>query len=154
MKKKVYAVLIALILTQGFSVAPVVYADRGRGRGGDDGHHRGYYKNYRYYPSDYYNYREIYYYPGKTYYRYYDVVPAKTYYYQYEKDSAYLNPSYLSITSIANMCSQGIPEDVIIEEIQRTGSAYKLSLETIDYLRRNGAGERLINFMLEYRVKK
>lgn len=153
MKKKVYPILIALMLMQGFNIVPGVYADRGRG-GGDDDHHRSYYKNYRYYPSDYYNYRKIYYYPQRRYYQYYDVLPTKIYYYQYEKDTAYSNPSYLPITSIANMCSQGIPEDVIIEEIQRTGSVYKLSSETIEYLRQNGAGDRLINYMLENRVKK
>ncbi|MFA4993521.1 MAG: hypothetical protein WC571_06100 [Candidatus Omnitrophota bacterium] len=151
MRKNIYLALVTLILAQGFNTAPYAYADRGRG--GDDGHHRSYYKNYRYYPSDYYNYRKIYYYPKKRYYHYYDVLPAKIYYYQYEKEFAYSNPSYLPITSVANMCSQGIPEDVIIEEIQRTGSVYKLSSETITYLRQNGASDRLINFMLEERVK-
>lgn len=154
MRIKIHLILLALILTQGFIAVSGAYADRGRGR--DDGSHRrrSHYKHYRYYPRDYYYYRRIYYYPNRIYYRYYDLVPAKIYYYQYEKDSAYANPAYLPITSIANMCSQGIPEEVIIEEIKRSGSVYKLSSETILYLKQNGAQDRLINFMLENRVNK
>lgn len=149
MKIKLPAILLALILIQGSLAASGAYADRGRGRDSDGSrHHRSYYKSYRYYPQDYYNYRKIYYYPKRIYYHYYDIVPAKIYYYRYERDTAYSNSSYLPITSIANMCSQGIPEEVIIDEIKRTGSTYKLTSESIEYLRQNGAGDGLINFML------
>lgn len=154
MRIKIHLILIALILMQGFIAVSGASADRGRGRDDRSHHRRSHYRHYRYYPQDYYYYKRFYYYPKRIYYHYYDLVPARIYYYQYEKDTAYSNPAYLPITSIANMCSQGIPEEVIIEEIKRSGSVYKLSSETILYLKQNGAQDRLINFMLENRVSK
>lgn len=117
----------------------------------DSGYHRRrrFFKYYRFYPHDYYYQKKIYYFPFKRYYYYYDVYPEKIYYYGQEKDRYAANPNYLSITSIANMASQGVPDDVIIEEIKRTGSVYELTSEIITYLKQNGVGDRVIDVMLE-----
>ena len=134
---------LLILLTQS------VYADGGRGR--DDGYHHNrndYYRYPRYYPRDYYYYRTIYFYPSRRYYYYYDVYPAKISYYGYEKTYGVNNPDYLPITSIANMASQGVPDSVIISEIERTKSKYKLATDTINYLRQNGASNAVIDYML------
>jgi len=134
----VFALLV--LLTQS------AYAD------GDGGYHRSRHDHYRYrryYPRDYYYYRKIYFYPGRRYYYYYDLYPANVTYYGYEKTYGAGNPDYLPITSIANMASQGVPDSVIISEIERTKSKYKLDTETINYLRQNGAGDAVIDYMLK-----
>jgi hypothetical protein len=135
--------VLLMLLTQS------VYAD---GRGGrDGGYHRSrndYYSHPRYYPRDYYYYRTIYSYPSRRYYYYYDVYPARISYYGYEKTYGADNSDYLSITSIANMASQGVPVSVIISEIERTKSRYKLDMDTIAYLRQNGASDAVIDYML------
>ncbi len=58
------------------------------------------------------------------------------------------NPSYLPLTRIAEMGSQGTPDSVIIDEIQRTRSTYSLDSETITYLKQNKVSDRVIDYML------
>jgi uncharacterized protein YcfJ len=58
------------------------------------------------------------------------------------------NQNYLSITAIADMAGRGVPDDVIIEEIRRTGSSYRLTSETITYLKKSNVSDRVINYML------
>ena len=58
------------------------------------------------------------------------------------------NPYHMTIVEIAQMTKDGVPDDVIIGEIQRTGSVYVLTSETISYLKKNNASDRLINYML------
>jgi len=58
------------------------------------------------------------------------------------------NPSHLGILEIVDMASQGVPDDVIIDEIRRTDSEYDLSPETIDYLKDNGVSDKVIDEML------
>ena len=58
------------------------------------------------------------------------------------------NPSYLPITNIVDMASKGVPDDVIIGEIQRTHSSYHLTSEVITYLKQNRVSDRVINYML------
>ncbi|MEW6101721.1 MAG: hypothetical protein AB1481_05445 [Candidatus Omnitrophota bacterium] len=127
-------------------------SDHGDGHDDDDDRHHGghhkHYRYYRYYPGDYYYYRKIYYPPYKKYYYYYDIYPEKLYYYESERAIPPYNPAYLPIMSIANMASQGVPDDVIIEEIKRTHSVYKLSSETITYLKQNNVSDRVIDFMI------
>ncbi len=132
--------------------AQSTYADGGHDRGRDDDNHRsqgGYYRHTRYYPKDYYYYNKIYFYPKRQYYYYYDVYPEKIYYYNWEKTPSVNNPSYLPVTSIVNMASQGVPESVIISEIERTKSRYKLDSETITYLKQNGVSDAVIDYMLK-----
>ncbi len=57
------------------------------------------------------------------------------------------NPSYLSLVKIAEMASDGVPDDVIIDEIKKTGSVYVLDAETIDYLKDNGVSDVVIDYM-------
>ena len=139
-------VTISLILAQCFVLGQSAYANGGSGRG--RGSHRSYYKSYHYYPKDLYYHHKVYYYPQRKYYYYYDLYPQKRYYYEAEREYVPANPQYLSIVSVANMAAQGVPDEVIIAEIQRTNSSYRLSSETIEYLRQNGASDELINFML------
>ncbi len=58
------------------------------------------------------------------------------------------NPSHLGILEIVDMASQGLPDDVIIDEIRRTNSEYDLSSETIAYLKDNGVSDKVIDEML------
>ena len=142
------AVLVLLTLSM-----PPVYANGhgGRGRDGGSRSRHSYYRYPRYYPKDYFYYRKIYFYPSRRYYHYYDVYPAKVYYYGQERDYGAVNPDYLPITSIANMASQGVPDSVIISEIERTKSRYKLDTESITFLKQNGAGDEVIDYMLSSR---
>ncbi|MDO8663157.1 MAG: hypothetical protein Q7K98_08090 [Candidatus Omnitrophota bacterium] len=123
---------------------------RGRGHGRDDdyGNRKRYYRYQRYYPTSYYYYRKLYFYPHKRYYYYYDVYPGKIYYYNWEKTTSVNNPAYLPVTSIVNMASQGVPSSVIISEIERTKSIYRLDADTLVYLQQNGVGDSVIDYML------
>jgi len=148
--------LCCLILTGGiyFNRASAAYTARLYAKKGGhdddhgDRHHSGYYKHYRYYPRGYYHYKKIYYYPKRVYYYYYDFVPGKVYYYEGEKGYVSNNPDYLALTSIANMASQGVPDSVIISEIERTHSVYKLNSEIIAYLKQNNVSDRVVDFMM------
>ena len=56
--------------------------------------------------------------------------------------------NYLSVVDIARMAEQGVPDDVIISEIDRTRSKYELTSETIDYLKGKNVSEEVIDHML------
>lgn len=153
MERKNKVLLTAAVYALLIFLAQPAYANGGRGRGGGgDYYHRGgrrsYYRYHHYYPKDYYYRKSIYYYPRKRYYYYYDVYPEKRYYYNWEKPTNVANPSYLPITSIVNMASQGVPDSVIISEIEQTQSKYKLDTDTISYLRQNGVSDEVIDYML------
>lgn len=152
MKQRKRMLITAVVFALLTLLTQVSYANGGRGRGRDDDSHRrsrgGYYKYYHYYPKDYYYHKKIYFYPRNRYYYYYDLYPEKIYYYDYEKTAGAGNPDYVSIISIANMASQGVPDSVIISEIERTKSWYKLDAETIAYLKRNGVSDAVIDYMI------
>ncbi|MFH0763334.1 MAG: glycine zipper 2TM domain-containing protein [Candidatus Omnitrophota bacterium] len=59
-----------------------------------------------------------------------------------------VNPNYVTITSIAKMAGEGVPDDVIISDIQRTNSKYELTAEMIDYLKEKKVGNKVIDYML------
>lgn len=59
-----------------------------------------------------------------------------------------VNSSHLGMLQIVEMASEGVPDDVIIEEIRRTNSEYNLTSETITYLKENGVGDKVIDEML------
>jgi len=67
---------------------------------------------------------------------------------QMDKASAQGQGDYLSITQIVTMAKDGVPDDVIIDEIDRTKSKYNLTSETITYLKNNGVGDKVIDVML------
>ncbi len=65
-----------------------------------------------------------------------------------DKKALAVNPQYLTIVKIAEMGKQGVPDSVIINEIQRTHSVYQLNSEIINYLQQNKVGNRVIDYML------
>jgi uncharacterized protein YcfJ len=58
------------------------------------------------------------------------------------------NPNHISITRIAEMGSEGVPGDAIIDEIRRTNSVYYLTSEQITYLKNNNVSDNVINYMI------
>jgi len=53
----------------------------------------------------------------------------------------------LSMQQIINMSKQGLKDDDIIKEIRSTDSKFNLSAEGINYLKKEGVGERVISAM-------
>jgi len=90
-----------------------------------------------------------YYHHGNYYYRPYTggyiVVPAPT---APASTVEQVNPYFLSVTKIAEMAFQNIPDSVIINEIQRTRSIYRLDSEAIGYLKLNKVSDRVIDYMM------
>jgi len=66
-----------------------------------------------------------------------------------DKRAMAVNPDYLTITKIAEMGKQGVPDSVIISEIQRTHSVYSLNSEIITYLQQNKVSNKVIDYMLQ-----
>lgn len=60
-----------------------------------------------------------------------------------------VNPNHLAIVKIAEMGKQGVPDSVIIDEIQRTHSVYQLNSEIISYLRQNKVSDKVVDYMLQ-----
>jgi uncharacterized protein YcfJ len=56
--------------------------------------------------------------------------------------------SQLSVVDVARMGKEGVPEDVIIGEIDRTHSKFSLNSETITYLKTNNISDHVIDHML------
>ena len=65
-----------------------------------------------------------------------------------DKKAMETNPNHLAITSIVDMASKDVPDDVIIDEIKRTKSVYDLSSETITYLKKNKVSDKVIDVMM------
>ena len=54
----------------------------------------------------------------------------------------------LSEVEIVKMAQEGTPDDLIINEINRTKSTYTLTTETINYLKTNNVSDRVVDYML------
>ena len=67
---------------------------------------------------------------------------------QADKQALAANPEHLPLTKIAELGSQGTPDEVIIAEIRRTNSVYQLNSEIITYLKQNKVGDKVIDYML------
>jgi len=67
---------------------------------------------------------------------------------QMDKKALENNPNHITLIKIAEMASQGLPDAVILDEIQRTKSRYNLNSELITYLKENGVSDRVIDYML------
>ena len=67
---------------------------------------------------------------------------------QMDKRQAQVNPGHLSIMEIADMGEDSVPASVIIDEIKRTRSVYRLDSETIAYLKNHGINDKVIDYML------
>ena len=65
----------------------------------------------------------------------------------HQSDMANRN-NFVSVVEIARMAQEGVPDSVIIAEIDRTRSRYALDTETITYLKSNGVSDRIIDHML------
>lgn len=67
---------------------------------------------------------------------------------QMDRRALATNPEHLTIVKIAEMGREGVPEAVILSEIQRTRSTYHLNSEIITYLKQNKVSDRVIDYML------
>lgn len=67
---------------------------------------------------------------------------------QMDKKALANNPNHITVIKVAEMAKQGVPDDVIISELQRTKSVYQLTSEVIAYLKDNKVGDKVINYML------
>jgi len=67
---------------------------------------------------------------------------------QHDKAAMAVNPNHIPLTKIAEMGKQKTPDVVIIAEIERTHSTYKLNSEIITYLKQNKVGDRVIDYMM------
>jgi outer membrane lipoprotein SlyB len=67
---------------------------------------------------------------------------------QTDKQALQTNPQYIPLTQIADMAQKGTPDAVIINEIERTHSAYHLNSEIITYLKNNKVSDRVIDYMM------
>lgn len=67
---------------------------------------------------------------------------------QMDKQALATNPEHLTLVKIAEMGREGVPDSVIISEIQRTHSTYHLNSEIISYLKQNRVSDRVIDYML------
>ena len=65
-----------------------------------------------------------------------------------DQEAKATNPSHLGILQIVDMASKGVPDDVIIDEINRTKSVYNLTSEVISYLKENKVSDKVIDEML------
>jgi len=65
-----------------------------------------------------------------------------------DKQAIQVNPQHIPLTQIAEMAQKGTPDAVIISEIERTHSVYKLNSEIITYLKQNKVGDRVIDCMM------
>ncbi len=65
-----------------------------------------------------------------------------------DKRQQELNKEHITIIEIAEMGQKGIPDEVIISEIDRTHSEYTLTSETITYLKDNKISDKVINRMM------
>ena len=65
-----------------------------------------------------------------------------------DKRQLELNKEHITIIQIAELGQKGVPEDVIISEIDRTHSEYALTSETITYLKDNKISDKVINRMM------
>jgi uncharacterized protein YcfJ len=67
---------------------------------------------------------------------------------QMDKQALAVNPEHLTVINIAEMGKKGVPDAVIISEIQRTHSVYRLNSEIITYLKQNKVSDKVIDYML------
>ncbi|MFA6379144.1 MAG: glycine zipper domain-containing protein [Candidatus Omnitrophota bacterium] len=54
----------------------------------------------------------------------------------------------LTILKVVDMVKQGTPDDVIIDEIQKTGSAFAMDAQTVQYLKDNKVSDKVIGYMM------
>jgi len=58
------------------------------------------------------------------------------------------NPEHVTVLKVVEMTADGVPDDVIISEIDQTDSTYEMTSEIVDYLRENNVSVEVIDHML------
>ncbi|MGD0335988.1 MAG: glycine zipper domain-containing protein [Candidatus Omnitrophota bacterium] len=66
-----------------------------------------------------------------------------------DKAALAVNPNYITYPKIVEMAKSGVPDSVIISEIQRTHSVYQLNSEIITYLKENKVSDRVVDYMMQ-----
>ncbi|MCU0651527.1 MAG: glycine zipper domain-containing protein [Candidatus Omnitrophica bacterium] len=59
------------------------------------------------------------------------------------------NATQMSILQVIELSKQGTPDSVIIDKIKKSNSKFNLSLEDINYLKKQGMSDKVINVMRE-----
>jgi len=54
----------------------------------------------------------------------------------------------LTILKVVDMVKQGTPDDVIIDQIQKTGSVFEMDAQTVQYLKDNKVSDKVIGYMM------
>ncbi|MDD3375477.1 MAG: glycine zipper domain-containing protein [Candidatus Omnitrophica bacterium] len=54
----------------------------------------------------------------------------------------------IPIMKIVDLTEQGVPAEVIVDELKSSGSSYKIDAETIKYLEDKGVDQRVITYMV------
>jgi len=67
---------------------------------------------------------------------------------QIDKKEIAGNANYISLPGIVEMAKNNTPDNIIIGEIDRTKSKYKLNIETINWLKNSGVSDRVIDHMM------
>jgi hypothetical protein len=57
------------------------------------------------------------------------------------------NPNQMSLQQIIDLSKQGVHDDVIIDKIRLTGSRYVLTAQDIEYLKKQGVSNKVLNAM-------
>jgi uncharacterized protein YcfJ len=58
-----------------------------------------------------------------------------------------VNPNQISLQQVAGLAKQGVHEDVIIDKIRLSNSRYNLTSADIDYLKKEGVSQKVIDAM-------
>lgn len=65
-----------------------------------------------------------------------------------ETPAASTASNQLTILKVVDMSREGTPDDVIIDEIQKTGSTFTMDEQTVQYLKDNKVSEKVIGYMM------
>lgn len=57
------------------------------------------------------------------------------------------NATQMSILQIIELSKQGTPENIIIDKIKKSNSKFSLTQEDVDYLKKQGVGQKVIDVM-------
>jgi uncharacterized protein YcfJ len=63
------------------------------------------------------------------------------------QSSQAVNPNQISLQQVAGLAKQGVHEDVIIDKIRLSNSRYNLNTADIDYLKKEGVSQKVIDAM-------
>ncbi len=64
------------------------------------------------------------------------------------KDDIMSSGEKLGISDVIVLSKSGMSDDMIVDKIAKTGSVYRLSVEEIEALRKEGVSTRVVNYMM------